>query len=277
MDGVERGAPLHIVPKPSASPPDVPPAALPDSRPRSQANSVLVATDRRPARQLQDAISRIAASSPAWSSRGNSSTPLGSRKLLSRTRPPRAAAGAPRRSRGSRHPEPDVDVAAALCRLPLTSRAGTSQVGGMLMSGMSMIVVTPPAAAAAVTVAKPSHSVRPGSLTCRWSRPGQATAPRRVPDRRRRRRRGPVEGLHGGDPPRAHPDRARPEGAADGRAPRPHHQVQAQAHGRPLRPASAARAASPIRSLAIIWPTRRSSGPASAMQRAGSGSRSASV
>ncbi len=31
------------------------------------------------------------------------------------------------------------------------------------------------------------------------------------------------------------------------------------------------------RSLAIIWPTRRSSGPASAMQRAGAGSRSTSV
>lgn len=33
---------------------------------------------------------------------------------------------------------------------------------------MSTIVVTPPAAAARVAVAKPSHSVRPGSLTCTW-------------------------------------------------------------------------------------------------------------
>lgn len=32
-------------------------------------------------------------------------------------------------------------------------------------NGMSMIVVTPPASAAFVAVAYPSHSVRPGSLT----------------------------------------------------------------------------------------------------------------
>ena len=40
---------------------------------------------------------------------------------------------------------------------------------------MSTSVVTPPAAAAAVAVAKPSHSVRPGSLTCTWRvhQPGQ--------------------------------------------------------------------------------------------------------
>ena len=48
----------------------------------------------------------------------------------------------------------------------------------MLLSGMSMIVVTPPAAAARVAVAKPSHSVRPGSLTCTWlsTRPGSSTS-----------------------------------------------------------------------------------------------------
>ena len=61
---------------------------------------------------------------------------------------------------------------AAAC---LTSSASTVQVGGMLLSGMSRIVVTPPAAAARVAVSKPSHSVRPGSLTCTWlsTRPGQ--------------------------------------------------------------------------------------------------------
>ncbi len=44
----------------------------------------------------------------------------------------------------------------------------------MLLSGMSMIVVTPPAAAALVAVVKPSHSVRPGSFTwtCESTRPG---------------------------------------------------------------------------------------------------------
>jgi hypothetical protein len=35
----------------------------------------------------------------------------------------------------------------------------------MLLSGMSRIVVTPPAAAARVAVSNPSHSVRPGSFT----------------------------------------------------------------------------------------------------------------
>ena len=41
-----------------------------------------------------------------------------------------------------------------------------------------MIVVTPPAAAARVADAKPSHSVRPGSLTCTWvsTSPGSSTS-----------------------------------------------------------------------------------------------------
>ena len=39
-------------------------------------------------------------------------------------------------------------------------------VGGIELSGMSTSVVTPPIAAARVAVAKPSHSVRPGSLRC---------------------------------------------------------------------------------------------------------------
>ena len=48
----------------------------------------------------------------------------------------------------------------------------------MLLSGMSTIVVTPPAAAARVALAKPSHSVRPGSLTWTWvsTRPGSSTS-----------------------------------------------------------------------------------------------------
>jgi hypothetical protein len=44
--------------------------------------------------------------------------------------------------------------------------ASASLVAGIELSGMSTIVVTPPAAAAAVAVANPSHSVRPGSFTC---------------------------------------------------------------------------------------------------------------
>jgi hypothetical protein len=47
----------------------------------------------------------------------------------------------------------------------------------MLLSGMSASEVTPPAAAARVAVAKPSHSVRPGSFTCTWlsTSPGRMT------------------------------------------------------------------------------------------------------
>src|SRR4051812_41843548 len=43
---------------------------------------------------------------------------------------------------------------------------------------MSTIVVTPPAAAARVAESKPSHSVRPGSLTWTWvsTRPGTSTS-----------------------------------------------------------------------------------------------------
>ena len=55
-----------------------------------------------------------------------------------------------------------------------TSNASRSVVAGRQFSGMSMIVVTPPAAAARVAEAKPSHSVRPGSFTCTCvsTRPG---------------------------------------------------------------------------------------------------------
>ena len=58
------------------------------------------------------------------------------------------------------------------------SSASTSTVGGTEFSGMSISVVTPPAAAARVAVVKPSHSVRPGSLTCTWvsTRPGSSTS-----------------------------------------------------------------------------------------------------
>ncbi len=50
-------------------------------------------------------------------------------------------------------------------------------VAGMLFRGMSTRVVTPPAAAARVAVANPSHSVRPGSLmwTCVSTIPGMRT------------------------------------------------------------------------------------------------------
>ena len=49
---------------------------------------------------------------------------------------------------------------------------------GTLSSGMSTRVVIPPAAAALVAAAKPSHSVLPGSqtCTCESTRPGSSTA-----------------------------------------------------------------------------------------------------
>ena len=133
------------------------------------------------------AISVIAAPSWARSSGGNSSTPEGSRKHLKPTTPAscrgRRSAALP----GTAPPQNATSTAswpaAAAC---LARSAGTVTVGGMLFSGMSTIVVTPPAAAAAVAVANPSHSVRPGSFTCTWlsTSPGSSTSSRarvRVP------------------------------------------------------------------------------------------------
>ena len=74
---------------------------------------------------------------------------------------------------------------------------------------MSTIVVTPPAAAARVAVAKPSHSVRPGSLTCTWrvDQPGQQ---HEVVLQGHRAGRDVLVRADGGDPPAAHRDRGRP-------------------------------------------------------------------
>ena len=60
----------------------------------------------------------------------------------------------------------------------LISSASGVTVGGTELSGMSMSVVTPPAAAARVALANPSHAVRPGSLTCTWvsTSPGSSTS-----------------------------------------------------------------------------------------------------
>ncbi|EDK41222.1 hypothetical protein PGUG_05321 [Meyerozyma guilliermondii ATCC 6260] len=48
--------------------------------------------------------------------------------------------------------------------LILRLKFATVVVGGMAFNGISITVVTPPDAAALVPVAKPSHSVLPGSL-----------------------------------------------------------------------------------------------------------------
>ena len=57
-----------------------------------------------------------------------------------------------------------------------TANASTLVVTGEEFSGMSQMVVTPPASAARVALANPSHSVRPGSFTCTCesTRPGSS-------------------------------------------------------------------------------------------------------
>ena len=101
---------------------------------------------------------------------GNSSTPDGTRKHLNPRTPAAASPSSapalpgttpPQKPQSTRHP-------AARAAWRLASRAATEVVAGMLLSGMSTIVVMPPAAAARVAVANPSHSVRPGSFTCTW-------------------------------------------------------------------------------------------------------------
>ena len=104
---------------------------------------------------------------------------------------------------------------------------------------MSTMVVTPPAAAARVAVGKPSHSVRPGSLTCTWvsTRPGsRATSPRSST--------GPVADVGGRRPATAaiRPSKTQtaagrsPSGSTD--PPRPHDQVGAHQilQGGPVEP-----------------------------------------
>ena len=74
-------------------------------------------------------------------------------------------------------PEPHVNMSVR-SRSPALDLQGVHvDGGGREFSGISMIVVTPPAAAARVAVANPSHSVRPGSLTWTWvsTRPGSST------------------------------------------------------------------------------------------------------
>ena len=66
------------------------------------------------------------------------------------------------------------------CRPPFPGAKGVGMRWGgqeVTYSGMSTMVVTPPAAAARVAVQKPSQDVRPGSFTCTWlsTRPGITT------------------------------------------------------------------------------------------------------
>jgi len=125
----------------------------------------------------------IAASEPstdrssAAPSGGNSGTPESIRKHLKPITPAWCRGSSDPVFPGTTPPQNATSTKhfpAAAARF--SSSAATDTVGGSEFSGMSQIVVTPPAAAARVAVAKPSHSVLPGSFTCTWvsTRPGSS-------------------------------------------------------------------------------------------------------
>ena len=110
---------------------------------------------------------------------GNSSTPDSTRKHLNPNTPSATSGSRSSSLPGTRPPQkPTSTQTAPRAAARFASSAATEVVGGMLLSGMSTMVVTPPAAAARVAVANPSHSVRPGSLTCTWvsTSPGISTS-----------------------------------------------------------------------------------------------------
>ncbi len=118
---------------------------------------------------------------------GNSATPDGARNALKPNTPASCRAAISVRSRTSAPTIPPQKPTSTAIRpaaaARFTASAATDVVGGMAFSGMSTIVVTPPAAAARVALANPSHSVRPGSLTWTWvsTAPGsRARSPRSV-------------------------------------------------------------------------------------------------
>ncbi len=126
-----------------------------------------------------EATSASAASSCAGSRCPNSSTPDGARNALNPRTPASCSGRSAPRFSGTAPPQnatSTLSLPAVAARL--ASRAGTDVVGGIELSGMSTSVVTPPAAAARVADANPSHAVRPGSLTCTWlsTRPGSSTS-----------------------------------------------------------------------------------------------------
>ena len=115
------------------------------------------------------ASSVSAARRPASSSGGNSGTPESSRKHLNPTTPASCSGRSWSTLPGTAPPQNATSTLTwPFATSRFTCNASTVVVGGIELRGMSTIVVTPPAAAARVAVAKPSHSVRPGSFTCTW-------------------------------------------------------------------------------------------------------------
>ena len=131
------------------------------------------ASSGRPRRLRIGRASRRSASS----THSNSGTPEGDRKHLKPGAPASASASRSPALPGTTPPQHATSTCASRAANRLASNAQSVVVAGTLLSGMSTIVVMPPAAAALVAVSKPSHSVRPGSFTCTWvsTRPGMTT------------------------------------------------------------------------------------------------------
>ncbi len=118
-----------------------------------------------------------ASSSTAW----KSSIPESHMNALKPTTPRAASSSRRSRSPGTSPPHSAKSTAAwPVAAATLASNAAPSTVGGWALSGISTQAVAPPAASAAVPVAQPSQSARPGSLKCTWASiaPGSTCSPR---------------------------------------------------------------------------------------------------
>src|SRR6185312_6706959 len=124
------------------------------------------------------AIAARAASRPAESRWPNSGTPESTRNALKPNTPARCSAASSPRLPGTAPPQKPTSTQPPRAVGCLRRSALAVVVGGRQLSGMSTSVVTPPSAAARVALAKPSHSVRPGSLTWTWvsTTPGSRTS-----------------------------------------------------------------------------------------------------
>ena len=121
------------------------------------------------------------ASSVSSSAASKSSMPLSHMNALKPTTPRPASSSSRSSGPGTSPPQSAKSTFAdARAAASLRSKAAPSTVGGWALSGMSMQAVAPPAASAAVPVAQPSQSVRPGSLKCTWASiaPGSTCRPR---------------------------------------------------------------------------------------------------
>src|SRR5215471_3324271 len=114
------------------------------------------------------------------SAAAKSPIPLGHMNALKPTTPSSASSGRSPMLPGTRPPQKAKSTRDLLSAAASLSRnAAASTVGGLALSGMSTTQVVPPAEAASLPVAKPSQSVRPGSLkcTCTSTQPGRTCRP----------------------------------------------------------------------------------------------------